>query len=99
MADIVDTQHATMVGAEGKNRVKKAIDCYKTYFWWELKHQKKLKILKLFGIVMTAAIIIHEFYFDIYADSVNYANAVNYVVELSCISNIYIYIYIYIYQS
>lgn len=41
------------------------------------------KEVKNTQIVMTATITIHEFYFDIYADS-----AVNYVVELSCISNI-----------
>ena len=41
-----------------------------------------LKEVKNTQIVMNAAITIHEFYFDIYADS-----AVNYVVELSCISN------------
>lgn len=41
------------------------------------------KEVKNTQIVMTATITIHEFYFDIYADS-----TVNYVVELSCISNI-----------
>ena len=49
-----------------------------------IKHQKILKILKSFGIVTSAAIAIHEIYFDIYADS-----AITYVAYESHISSIY----------